>query len=57
MTAGYAAYERELDERNLIDSDGLVVETAALMDSPVGEEIAERWEYGRVKLEDEADEF
>ncbi len=45
LTAGYAAYERELDERNLIDFDGLVVETAVLMDSPVGEEIAERWDY------------
>jgi len=45
LTAGYAAYERELDERNLIDFDGLVVETAALMDSPVGGEIAERWDY------------
>jgi len=45
LTAGYAAYERELDERNLIDFDGLVVETAALMDSPVGAEIAERWDY------------
>ncbi|MCU4751956.1 ATP-dependent helicase [Halobacteria archaeon AArc-curdl1] len=45
LTAGYAAYERELDVRNLIDFDGLVVETAALMDSPVGEEIAERWDY------------
>ncbi|WP_138007403.1 ATP-dependent helicase [Halalkalirubrum salinum] len=45
LTAGYAAYERELDERNLIDFDGLVVKTAALMDSPVGEKIAERWDY------------
>jgi DNA helicase-2/ATP-dependent DNA helicase PcrA len=45
LTAGYAAYERELDERNLIDFDGLVVETAELMDSPVGEEIAARWDY------------
>ena len=45
LTAGYAAYERELDERNLIDFDGLVVKTAALMDSPVGEEIADRWDY------------
>ncbi|WP_049936039.1 ATP-dependent helicase [Haloplanus natans] len=45
LTAGYAAYERELDERDLIDFDGLVVETAALMDSPVGEEIADRWDY------------
>lgn len=45
LTAGYAAYERELDERNLIDFDGLVVETAALMESPVGEEIADRWDY------------
>ena len=45
LTAGYAAYERELDERNLIDFDGLVVKTAVLMDSPVGEEIADRWDY------------
>nr|WP_267879154.1 ATP-dependent helicase [Halarchaeum acidiphilum] len=45
LTAGYAAYERELDERNYIDFDGLVVETAALLDSPVGDEIAERWDY------------
>ena len=45
LTAGYAAYERELDERNLLDFDGLVVETAALMDAPVGEEIAARWDY------------
>ncbi|WP_302081048.1 ATP-dependent helicase [Salinibaculum rarum] len=45
LTAGYAAYERELDDRNLIDFDGLVVETAALLDSPVGEEIADRWDY------------
>jgi len=45
LTAGYAAYEGELDDRNLIDFDGLVVETAALMESPVGEEIADRWDY------------
>jgi DNA helicase-2/ATP-dependent DNA helicase PcrA len=45
LTAGYAAYERELTGRNLVDFDGLVVETAALMDSPVGEEIADRWDY------------
>jgi len=45
LTAGYAAYEHELDDRDLIDFDGLVVETAALMASPVGEEIAERWDY------------
>jgi DNA helicase-2/ATP-dependent DNA helicase PcrA len=45
LTAGYAAYERELDERNLIDFDGLVVKTAELMDSPVGDEIADRWDY------------
>ena len=45
LTAGYAAYERELDERNLIDFDGLVVKTADVMDSPVGDEIAERWDY------------
>jgi DNA helicase-2/ATP-dependent DNA helicase PcrA len=45
LTAGYAAYERELDERNLIDFDGLVVEAADLMESRVGEEIAARWDY------------
>jgi DNA helicase-2/ATP-dependent DNA helicase PcrA len=45
LTAGYAAYERELDEWDLIDFDGLVVETAALLDAPVGEEIADRWDY------------
>jgi len=45
LTAGYAAYERELDERNLIDFDGLVVKTADLMESPVGDEIASRWDY------------
>ncbi|PAU82919.1 exonuclease V subunit beta [Halorubrum salipaludis] len=45
LTAGYAAYERELDDRNLVDFDGLVAETAALMASPVGDEIADRWEY------------
>jgi DNA helicase-2/ATP-dependent DNA helicase PcrA len=45
LTAGYAAYERELDERNLVDFDGLVVETAELMESPVSEEIADRWDY------------
>lgn len=45
LTAGYAAYERELDERNLLDFDGLVVEAAALMHSPVGDEIASRWDY------------
>ncbi|WP_318571257.1 ATP-dependent DNA helicase [Salinigranum marinum] len=45
LTDGYAAYERELDERDLLDFDGLVVETAALMDSPVGAEIADRWDY------------
>ncbi|UWG47832.1 ATP-dependent exoDNAse (exonuclease V) beta subunit (contains helicase and exonuclease domains) [Halanaeroarchaeum sp. HSR-CO] len=45
LTAGYAAYERELAARNLIDFDGLVVKAAALMDSPVGEEIADQWDY------------
>ncbi len=45
LTTGYAAYERELDKRNLIDFDGLVVKTAELMDSPVGDEIAARWDY------------
>jgi len=45
LAAGYAAYERELDARNLIDFDGLVVKTVDLLSSDVGEEIADRWEY------------
>lgn len=45
LNAGYAAYERELDERNLLDFDGLVIETAELLDTDVGDEVAERWDY------------
>jgi len=45
LVAGYAAYERELDERNLIDFDGLVVKTVDLLTSDVGDEISNRWEY------------
>jgi DNA helicase-2/ATP-dependent DNA helicase PcrA len=45
LVAGYAAYERELAERGLLDFDGLVVETATLLDGPVGDEIADRWDY------------
>jgi superfamily I DNA/RNA helicase len=45
LVAGYAAYERELDARNLIDFDGLVVKTVDLLSGDVGEEIADRWEY------------
>ncbi len=45
LVAGYAAYERELDERNLIDFDGLVVKTVDLLTGDVGNEIADRWEY------------
>jgi DNA helicase-2/ATP-dependent DNA helicase PcrA len=45
LVAGYAAYERELDARNLIDFDGLVVKTVDLLTGDVGDEIADRWEY------------
>jgi DNA helicase-2/ATP-dependent DNA helicase PcrA len=45
LVAGYAAYERELDERNLVDFDGLVVETVELLAGEVGDEVAGRWEY------------
>jgi superfamily I DNA/RNA helicase len=45
LNAGYAAYERELDERNLLDFDSLVIETVKLLGTDVGDEIAERWEY------------
>ncbi len=45
LVAGYAAYERELDERNLLDFDGLVVNTVELLNSDAGSEIADKWEY------------
>ncbi|MFC4541463.1 ATP-dependent helicase [Halosolutus amylolyticus] len=45
LVAGYAAYERELDERNLLDFDGLVVNTVGLLNSDAGYEIADKWEY------------
>ena len=45
LNAGYAAYESELDERNLLDFDGLVIETAELLDTDIGDEVAERWDY------------
>ncbi|WP_276282623.1 ATP-dependent helicase [Halorussus caseinilyticus] len=45
LNAGYAAYERELAERDLLDFDGLVVEAERLLDSAVGDEIADRWDY------------
>ncbi|SDF96453.1 UvrD-helicase domain-containing protein [Halorientalis regularis] len=45
LVAGYAAYERELAERDLIDFDGLVVETKRLLDTEAGSEVAARWDY------------
>ena len=45
LADGYAAYERVLDERDLLDFDGLVVEATALLNTAVGEEVTERWEY------------
>jgi DNA helicase-2/ATP-dependent DNA helicase PcrA len=45
LVAGFAAYERELDDRNLIDFDGLVVKTVDLLTGDVGNEVADRWEY------------
>ena len=45
LADGYAAYERVLDERNLLDFDGLVVEAIALLHTGVGEEVTERWDY------------
>jgi DNA helicase-2/ATP-dependent DNA helicase PcrA len=45
LVDGYAAYERELDERNLLDFDGLVLKTVALLESEVGDEVANNWEY------------
>ena len=45
LTAGYAAYEQELRDRNLLDFDGLVVETAKLLETDAGDEVAQRWDY------------
>jgi superfamily I DNA/RNA helicase/RecB family exonuclease len=45
LNAGYTAYERELDERDLLDFDGLVIKAAELLDTDVGDEVADRWDY------------
>lgn len=45
LNAGYAAYERELNDRNLLDFDSLVVKAAALMASSTGDEVTKRWDY------------
>jgi len=45
LVAGYAAYEQQLDEQNLLDYDDLVVETVELLQSGVADEIASRWDY------------
>jgi len=45
LVAGYAAYERELEERNLLDFDALVVETVDLLAGDAGEAISDRWDY------------
>ena len=45
LNAGYAAYEKELERRNLLDFDDLVSETVDLLETEVGEEIADRWDY------------
>jgi len=45
LADGYAAYERVLDERDLLDFDGLVVEATALLNTEVGDEVTERWDY------------
>lgn len=45
LNKGYAAYERELSERNLLDFDGLVAETVKLLETETGDGISERWDY------------
>jgi DNA helicase-2/ATP-dependent DNA helicase PcrA len=45
LVDGYAAYERELDDRNLLDFEGLVVKTVNLLSGEVGDEVADSWEY------------
>jgi len=45
LNAGYAAYERELAARNLLDFDGLVGEAVELLGTDVGEELSGRWDY------------
>ena len=45
LTEGYGAYERQLASNQLIDFDDAIIETAALLDSDVGDEISGRWQY------------
>jgi len=45
LNAGYETYERELDRRNLLDFDGLVVKTVELLETDVGEGLGDRWDY------------
>lgn len=45
LVAGYRAYERELRERDLVDYDGLVIDTVDLLDTDAGAELSERWSY------------
>ncbi len=45
LVVGYAAYEQELTDQNLLDYDDLVVETVDLLQTDLGDEIASRWDY------------
>jgi len=45
LNTGYEAYEQELDRRNLLDFDGLVVKTVELLETDVGEGLGDRWDY------------
>ena len=45
LVTGYAAYEQQLSDQNLLDYDDLVVETVELLQSGAAEEIASRWDY------------
>jgi superfamily I DNA/RNA helicase len=45
LNAGYAAYERELDDRDFLDFDGLVAGAVELLETDVAAELSGRWDY------------
>ena len=45
LNAGYAAYERELSDRNLLDFDALVAGVVELLETDIREELSGRWDY------------
>jgi len=45
LAAGYRAYERELRNRDLVDYDGLVIDTVDLLGTDAAGELSDRWSY------------